>query len=51
MKVQKAFSGIGMIHKVKYNFFTPTIKRILAKDEDTKRKNKSTFNVLHQAQK
>ena len=46
MKVQKAFSGIGMIHKVKYNFFTPTIKRILAKDEDTKRKNKITVNVL-----
>ena len=38
MKVQEAFLGIGMIHKVKYNFFTPTIKHILAKDEDTKRK-------------
>ena len=36
MKVQEAFSGVGRIYKVKYNFLTPTRKHILAKDEDTK---------------
>ena len=36
MQIQEAFLGIGSIHKVKYNFFTPTRKCILAKDEDTK---------------
>lgn len=36
-KAHEAFSDIGRIHKVKYNFFTSTRKCILVKD-DKKRK-------------
>ena len=47
MKVQEAFLGIGMIHKVKYNFFTPTIKHVPAKDEDTKRKRIKVHSMYY----